>query len=104
MLIYNGKRCSAKRIFLRFIHAFYTLAEINHLMKAVATAPKTWSRTKNQHLYRHKSGVYYARLFIGGKVAAFHFSIAWHGQGYWLACPHIQTRMNISANSKPRAR
>lgn len=36
-------------------------------MKAASTAPKTWFATKTQHLYRHKSGTYYARLLIDGK-------------------------------------
>src|SRR5215467_5670182 len=27
----------------------------------------TWTRTKTQHLYRHKSGRYYARAFVSGK-------------------------------------
>ncbi|MBK8091520.1 MAG: site-specific integrase [Verrucomicrobiaceae bacterium] len=33
----------------------------------MSTAPKTWFPTKYQHLYRHKSGTYYARILIGGK-------------------------------------
>jgi integrase len=28
---------------------------------------KTWNRTKHQQLYRHKSGVYYARISVAGK-------------------------------------
>ena len=32
----------------------------------MSTAPKTWFPTKHEHLYRHKSGVYYARLSLGG--------------------------------------
>lgn len=31
------------------------------------TKVKTWNKTKVQGLVRHKSGTYYARLFIGGK-------------------------------------
>jgi integrase len=31
------------------------------------TKVKTWNKTKIQGLVRHKSGTYYARLFIGGK-------------------------------------
>jgi hypothetical protein len=27
---------------------------------------KTWSHTTTQHLYRHKSGTYYARITVGG--------------------------------------
>lgn len=30
-------------------------------------APKTWNPTKYNHLYRHKSGVYYARISLAGK-------------------------------------
>ena len=32
----------------------------------MSTAPKTWFPTKHEYLYRHKSGVYYARLSLGG--------------------------------------
>lgn len=35
-------------------------------MKAAEAAAKTWFPTRYPHLYRHKSGTYYARLFIGG--------------------------------------
>jgi hypothetical protein len=28
---------------------------------------KTWSKTKGQGLLRHKSGRYYARLYVGDK-------------------------------------
>jgi hypothetical protein len=35
-------------------------------MKTLTTA-KTWEKTKVQHLVRHKSGRYYARLFLNGK-------------------------------------
>lgn len=31
------------------------------------TTDKTWSHTSTQHLYRHKSGTYYARITVGGK-------------------------------------
>lgn len=33
----------------------------------MSASPKTWSPTRYPHLYRHKSGTYYARLAIGGK-------------------------------------
>ena len=32
-----------------------------------ASGKKTWNPTRYQHLYRHKSGTYYARISIGGK-------------------------------------
>ena len=46
-----------------------------------ATASKTWEKTKVQHLVRHKSGHYYARLFLNGKeiwksLKTDHFSVA----------------------------
>ncbi len=34
---------------------------------AMKTAPKTWFPTKYTHLYRNKSGTYYARLSLAGK-------------------------------------
>ncbi len=42
---------------------------------------KTWERTRVQYLVRHKSGRYYARVFIGGKevwksLKTIHFSVA----------------------------
>jgi integrase len=42
---------------------------------------KTWERTRLQHLVRHKSGRYYARVFSGGKevwksLKTSHFSVA----------------------------
>jgi len=42
---------------------------------------KTWERTRVQYLVRHKSGGYYARVFIGGKevwksLKTTHFSVA----------------------------
>jgi integrase len=42
---------------------------------------KTWERTRVQYLVRHKSGHYYARVFIGGKevwksLKTTHFSVA----------------------------
>ncbi len=36
-------------------------------MSGTTTKVKTWNKTKVQGLVRHKSGTYYARLFIGGK-------------------------------------
>ncbi len=49
-------------------------------MKAEATV-KTWEKTKRQNLVRHKSGRYYARLFLNGKeiwksLKTSHFSVA----------------------------
>ncbi len=35
--------------------------------KTVENSGKTWTRTNVQNLVRHRSGRYYARLFIGGK-------------------------------------
>ena len=42
---------------------------------------KTWERTRVQYLVRHKSGRYYARVFVGGKelwksLKTSHFSVA----------------------------
>ena len=36
-------------------------------MTSTTAKVKTWNKTKVQGLVRHKSGTYYARLFIGGK-------------------------------------
>jgi hypothetical protein len=36
-------------------------------MRGTTEKVKTWNKTKVQGLLRHKSGVYYARLFVGGK-------------------------------------
>ena len=49
-------------------------------MKAETTV-KTWEKTKRQNLVRHKSGRYYARLFLNGKeiwksLKTEHFSVA----------------------------
>jgi integrase len=49
-------------------------------MKATATV-KTWEKTRHQNLVRHKSGRYYARLFLNGKeiwktLKTSHFSVA----------------------------
>jgi integrase len=49
-------------------------------MKADATV-KTWEKTRLQNLVRHKSGRYYARLFLNGKeiwksLKTSHFSVA----------------------------
>ena len=49
-------------------------------MKAETTA-KTWEKTKLQNLVRHKSGRYYARLYLNGKeiwksLKTAHFSVA----------------------------
>jgi hypothetical protein len=43
--------------------------------------PKTWQKTRLQYLVRHKSGRYYARVFVGGKevwrsLGTSHFSVA----------------------------
>lgn len=48
------------------IHCFYTLARYKPPL-TMKTAVKTWKPTKQQHLYLHKSGTYYARISIGGK-------------------------------------
>ncbi len=49
-------------------------------MKAESTV-KTWEKTRLQNLVRHKSGRYYARLFLNGKeiwksLKTSHFSVA----------------------------
>ena len=49
-------------------------------MKANTTV-KTWEKTRLQNLVRHKSGRYYARLFLNGKeiwksLKTSHFSVA----------------------------
>jgi hypothetical protein len=46
-----------------------------------ATTVKTWERTRLQNLVRHKTGRYYARLFLNGKeiwksLKTSHFSVA----------------------------
>ncbi|MEO6785910.1 MAG: hypothetical protein ABI318_07225 [Chthoniobacteraceae bacterium] len=50
------------------------------------SAVKTWEKTPRQNLVRHKSGRYYARLFLNGKeiwrsLKTSHFSVA----EAWLA-------------------
>jgi len=48
------------------IHPCFTLGE--HSTPAIVkTSGKTWTATRYNHLYRHKSGTYYARLRIAGK-------------------------------------
>ncbi len=50
-------------------------------MNAELTVKKTWEKTRLQNLVRHKSGSYYARLFLNGKeiwksLKTSHFSVA----------------------------
>ena len=50
-------------------------------MNTVGRKPKTWEPTRVQNLLRHKSGRYYARLFLNGKeiwkiLKTAHFSVA----------------------------
>ncbi len=52
-----------------FIHLVYTSPAALHCeqQRHPMSTDKTWSHTSTQHLYRHKSGTYYARLIVGGK-------------------------------------
>lgn len=50
---------------LRFIRPFYTVCEMS-TPKAKKPPLKTWTR-KDSQIYLHISGVYYARLSLGGK-------------------------------------
>ena len=48
---------------------------------SASTTVKTWEKTRRQNLVRHKSGSYYARLFLNGKevwksLKTKHFSVA----------------------------
>ena len=49
-------------LFLAFIHRLYTLSSANQPI--MSKANKTWNSTRYQNLYRHTSGVYYARLTV----------------------------------------
>ena len=58
----------------------FTVIFYGGLMKAESTV-KTWQKTRLQNLVRHKSGRYYARLFLNGKeiwksLDTSHFSVA----------------------------
>jgi integrase len=62
-----------------FTVVFYGYANQRETMKT--TPVKTWARTSQQNLVRHKSGRYYVRAFGGGKevwksLKTSHFSIA----------------------------
>src|SRR5262245_41049960 len=59
---------------------FFTVIFYGLLMKPEKT-PKTWQTTRLQYLVRHKSGRYYARVFVGGKevwksLKTSHYSVA----------------------------
>ena len=44
----------------------FTVLFYGRIVKMTGTV-KTWEKTKLQNLVRHKSGRYYARLFLNGK-------------------------------------
>ena len=50
----------------RFATCFFTVLFYGHGMKADSTV-KTWEKTRLHNLVRHKSGGYYARLYLNGK-------------------------------------
>lgn len=63
-----------------FATCFFTVIFYGQGMKAEPTV-KTWEKTRLQNLVRHKSGRYYARLFLNGKevwksLKTDHFSVA----------------------------
>lgn len=51
-------------LFLDFIHQSYTLKP---KLQATMSNSKTWTSTRYQYLYRHRSGVYYARLSVNSR-------------------------------------
>src|SRR6516225_8319706 len=69
---------------------------------------KTWERTRVQYLVRHKSGRYYARVFIGGKevwksLKTTHFSVAEAKLAAFLN-EHRQRRSNGNSNGEVSAK
>ena len=63
-----------------FATCFFTVLFYGQGMKAETTV-KTWEKTRLQNLVRHKSGRYYARLYLNGKevwksLKTDHFSVA----------------------------
>src|SRR5262249_53778363 len=74
--IYIGKWPSGDRLDLPFSRSCSTVG----IMRGQKPT-KTWERTRVQYLVRHKSGRYYARVFIGSKelwksLKTTHFSVA----------------------------
>ena len=60
---------------------FFTVGIHGVGVKGEEAAVKTWEKTRVQNLMRHKSGRYYARLYLGGKevwkpLETAHFSVA----------------------------